>query len=159
MKIMEEVLAEPANNSVFKNNVNPMRVGLMLIRAVTEVHETFGMSQNTTDIILEDLTQKLRDALEMYNEPEELMHMVEMTDYEGNDLFWYLDEYDLYNILDCRIMDRVIEMKWKGKFELNAEMLDYSTSYTLFNDKFELFANDRVFGEIKYAMFTLNKSS
>ena len=56
MKIMEEVLGEPASNSFFRNNVNPMRVGLMLIRAVTEVQETFGFSQNTTDIILEDLT-------------------------------------------------------------------------------------------------------
>ena len=60
-----------------------MRVGLMLIRAVTEVHETFGMSQNTYHRHHSggsDLTQKLRDALEMYNEPEELMHMVEMTE-------------------------------------------------------------------------------
>ena len=44
MKIMEEVLGEPASNSLFKNNINPMRVGLMLIRAVTEVQETFGFS-------------------------------------------------------------------------------------------------------------------
>ena len=44
----------------------------------------------------------------MYNDPIELMVQVEQTDYEGNDVFWYLDEYDLYNILDSRIMDRVI---------------------------------------------------
>lgn len=41
---MEEVLSEPASNSIFKNNINPMRVGLMLIRAVTEVQDTFGFS-------------------------------------------------------------------------------------------------------------------
>jgi hypothetical protein len=46
--------------------------------------------------------------LEMFNDPDELMVLVEQTDYEGNDCFWYLDEYDLYNILDSRIMDRVI---------------------------------------------------
>lgn len=44
----------------------------------------------------------------MYNDPDELMVLVEQTDYEGNDSFWYLDEFDLYNILDSRIMDRVI---------------------------------------------------
>jgi len=32
----------------------------------------------------------------MYNNPEEMMLLVENTDYEGNDCFWYLDEFDLY---------------------------------------------------------------
>lgn len=86
------------------------------------------------------------------------MILVEQTDYEGNDCFWYLDEYDMYSILDCRIMDRVIEKKWKGKFDLNAEILDFSTAYTMFNDPFELFANDRVFQEMKLEMFTLDRS-
>jgi len=54
------------------------------------------------------LSDQMRKVLEMYNDPIELMVQVEQTDYEGNDVFWYLDEYDLYNILDSRIMDRVI---------------------------------------------------
>jgi len=28
------------------------------------------------------------------------MKLVEQTDYEGNDSFWYLDEFDLYGIFD-----------------------------------------------------------
>lgn len=94
----------------------------------------------------------------MYNDPDDVMILVEQTDYEGNDCFWYLDEYDLYSILDCRIMDRVIQKKWAGKFDLNAVMLDYSTSYTLLADKFSLFATDRVFSEISHEMFTLDRS-
>ena len=46
--------------------------------------------------------------LEMYNDPRDVLKMCEMTDYEGNGVFWYLDEFDLYNILDCRILDRII---------------------------------------------------
>jgi len=38
----------------------------------------------------------LEKCLEMYNNPEEMMLLVENTDYEGNDCFWYLDEFDLY---------------------------------------------------------------
>jgi hypothetical protein len=94
----------------------------------------------------------------MYNDPDDVMILVEQTDYEGNDCFWYLDEYDLYSILDCRIMDRVIQKKWAGKFDLNAVMLDYSTSYTLLADKFSLFATDRVFSEISHEMFTYDRS-
>jgi hypothetical protein len=50
----------------------------------------------------------------MYKDPEELMFLVEAPDFEGNDIFWYLDEYSLFSILDCRIMDRVIQKKWIG---------------------------------------------
>jgi hypothetical protein len=46
--------------------------------------------------------------LEMYNDADDLMHLVEAPDFEGNDIFWYLDEYSLFDILDCRIMDKVI---------------------------------------------------
>lgn len=37
MKIFEEILNEPASNSVLKNNVNPLRVGLMLYRAIDTI--------------------------------------------------------------------------------------------------------------------------
>ena len=37
MKIIEGVLQLPANNSIFKNNINPMRVGLMLYMVLDEV--------------------------------------------------------------------------------------------------------------------------
>ena len=94
----------------------------------------------------------------MYNDPDEVMILVEQTDYEGNDIFWYLDEYDMYSILDCRIMDRVIQKKWAGKYELNSTVLDYSTSYTVLKDRFSLFATDRVFSEIKFEMLTLDRS-
>ena len=46
--------------------------------------------------------------LDMYNDPVEVLSLAELTDYEGNDMFWYLDEFDLYSLLDSRIMDRII---------------------------------------------------
>ena len=54
------------------------------------------------------LLDQMRDMLEMYNDPDELQILLEGRDYDGNDIFWYLDEYNMYKILDCRIMDRVI---------------------------------------------------
>ena len=37
MKILGEVITEPAKNSVLRNNVNPLRVGLMLYRLIEEL--------------------------------------------------------------------------------------------------------------------------
>ena len=37
MKIIGSVIYNPASESIFKNNINPLRVGLLLYRVVTEV--------------------------------------------------------------------------------------------------------------------------
>ena len=158
MKILESVLNEPASNSVLKKNINPLRVGLMLYRLIDTIQNNFGYSKHTSDLMKELLSEQMRNVLEMYNDPDELMVLVEQTDYEGNDCFWYLDEYDLYNILDSRIMDRVIQKKWTGKYDINATILDYSTAFTLMRDKYTLFATDWVFQELRHEMLTIDRS-
>ena len=37
MKIIESVINEPASNSIFKHNIHPLRVGLLLYRLIDEV--------------------------------------------------------------------------------------------------------------------------
>ena len=95
----------------------------------------------------------------MYNDTDELMILVEQIDYEGHDCFWYLDEYNLYSILDCRMMDRVIQKKWTGIFDLNSDMMDYSTSTSILHDTYKLFSSDRLFSEIFHEMLNFDGSS
>ena len=114
IKIVDKVIQNPANNSYLRSNINPLRTGLILYRVLDTVEKEFNISENTTRIIKDTISEQIRSSLQIYNDPDELMALVEMTDFEGNDCFWYLDEYDLYNILDCQIMDRVIEKKWSG---------------------------------------------
>jgi len=79
----------------------------------------------------EKILDQISKLLEMFNDPDELMILAESPDYQGNDCFWYLDEYDMYSILDCRIMDRLIQKKWNGKYTANAHIMDTSISFTL----------------------------
>ena len=108
MKTIERVLNEPASNSIFKMNINPLRMGLILYRVLFEVQEMYAYSEHSTAIMMDTITESITKCLEIYNDVDELMILVEQTDYNGQDCFWYLDEYNLYNILDCRMMDRVI---------------------------------------------------
>ena len=158
MKIIESVLQEPASNSFLKNNTNPLRCGLMLHRVLAEISEEHGYSEHSTNIMMEALAEQIVKIMEIYTDPDEMMILVEQTDYFGHDCLWYLDEYDMYSILDCRIMDRVIQKKWSGKYDINASILDYSTCSQLISDKYGLFATDRVFSELNHEMFHLDKS-
>ena len=129
----------------------------MTYRLISELTQQFRYSAHSSALLKEHMADQLVKMLEMYNDTNEMLRICEMTDYEGNDVFWYLDEYDLYSILDCRILDRIIQRKWNGKFDLNAYVLDFSTSYVLATDKHGLFASDRVFIELKHEMTTLDR--
>jgi len=100
--------------------------------------------------MLEIIRDQVRDIIDIYNDPDIVTALVEQIDYEGKDCFWYLDEYNLYSILDSRIMERVIENKWHGKNDINASILDYSTAYKLYKDKFGLLTSDRLFKELLF---------
>ena len=60
-------------------------------------------------------------------------------------------------MLDCRILDRIIQNKWNGKYDINASFADYSTGFTMLKDQHNIFISDLVFQEISYEMFTLSR--
>lgn len=100
------------------------------------------------------LTTHIVKLMDTEEDVKKMVKLLEQNDYDGNDCFWYLDEYDVYEILDTKIMDRVITAKWEGKYNINCGIMDYSTSYTMMQDKYKIFATDRVFSEIKVQMTT-----
>jgi hypothetical protein len=56
------------------------------------------------------------------------------------------------------MMDRVIQKKWQGKYDINSDITDYSTSHCLIYDKYNIFADDNVFQELSYKILKLNCS-
>jgi hypothetical protein len=57
------------------------------------------------------------------------------------------------------MIDKVIQKKWQGKYELNSYILEYSTVFCLLNDTLKIFATDNVFLELYYKIFTIDKSN
>ena len=48
MKIFEEILSEPAENSIFRQNINPLRVGLTLFKLIDDIQIQFNYSPYTS---------------------------------------------------------------------------------------------------------------
>jgi len=60
------------------------------------------------------------------------MFLVEQKDIHGHDCLWYLDEFDLYQLLNHRIIDNIMQEYWLGKkVDITASVLDYSTPYNI----------------------------
>lgn len=51
MKVILGVIDAPANDSVLRNNINPLRTGLMLYRLIDELTTKFQYSEHTAKIM------------------------------------------------------------------------------------------------------------
>lgn len=57
MRIIIEVINESASNSFLRNNINPLRVGLMLYRLIAEITEEFKYSEHTSKALQDKLSE------------------------------------------------------------------------------------------------------
>ena len=48
MKTFDDVLDYPADRSIFRNNINPLRIGLMLYKTIDDIQKMYGYSAYCT---------------------------------------------------------------------------------------------------------------
>ena len=108
MRIIVMVVDEHAHDSIYRKNIAPVRVGLLLYKLIDEVTRTFGYSEPSANGLKQKVSETLISILDIYIDPKESHKLLCMPDYEGYDIFWYLDYFDMYDLLNCRILDRMI---------------------------------------------------
>lgn len=87
-----------------------------------------------------------------------MIPLMEIPDIEGKDIIWYFYKFELFQLLDAKVMDKFINKKWKGRIETNNSFLDYSLSYNILQNKNEFFTSDKMLTEVKNQMLTFDKS-
>jgi hypothetical protein len=83
------VINNDAAESIFKSNVNPLRLGLMLIKTVDDINVHYGYSKSTVDKMKEQIEEQLVSVLDTYSNPSDILQLMKLPDYEGRDCFWY----------------------------------------------------------------------
>lgn len=96
--------------------------------------------------------------LDSYSDPQEFMLIVEQTDFHNRNCLWYLDEFDLYKILDHRMVDNIMNEYWEGQnVDVNCSIFDYSTSVTLLQDKNHLMIDGDLMTELRHEALDIYK--
>ena len=157
MEIFDIVLKKPANESIYKQNINPLRVGLTMYKLIDDIQHEFNYSSFSSATMKSIITDHIVKILEIYKEPEEMIPLMERLDIDGNDCFWYLEKYEMFEILDSKIMDKFINEKWRGRQDINCDMFYYSTSYNLLNDPHQIYLTESVFKLLSKHVFQFNK--
>ena len=86
---MEDTLGMPADFSIFKYNINPLRLGLLLYKTIDDIQKTFNYSKYVTKQLLSKIDEQLVKVLDIYHSPEEMVPIMEEPDFEGRNCYWY----------------------------------------------------------------------
>ena len=79
------------------------------------------------------------NIFESYKKPDELVPIIESNDYNGVNIYYYFKTHDLFKILCSNIMDRFLTDKWWGRIDIKNSLIEFSTPYNVYEDKFENF--------------------
>ena len=118
MAIFEKTLLAPPSNSIFRKNINPLRLGLVFYSVLDDFEKQFDNLIYSCQILKNVLLKQLLRIFEKYNDPNVLIPLIEDKDYQGKDIFYYFHRYDLTIILQTKIMDRFLCDKWDGRQEI-----------------------------------------
>jgi len=99
------------------------------------------------------------EILKMYKDPVEIVPIIENFDIEGRDCFWYIANYQIFRLLETKIMNQYIIEKWYGGLDLNSSILDLATSYSLFINKNDIYSTDNTFSKLWIQISTFDKSN
>ena len=116
-----------------------------MYKLIDDIQHEFNYSSYSSATMKSIITDHIVKILEIYKEPEEMIPLMERLDIDGKDSFWYLEKYEMFEILDSKIMDKFINEKWRGRQDINCDIFYYSTAYTLMNDPHNIYLTESVF--------------
>ena len=134
MKVFESVIGNDYHSSIFKVNLNPLRLGLQLYMMIDVMAQASGYSENTARGMQDEIDSQLQKVLESF-ESEDIVTLIVTPDFEGRNCFWYFQKYELFSLLELNVMSKYLNQKWSGDADVNCSMFQYSASYKLLTDR------------------------
>jgi len=129
MKIIESVLDYPVENSIYVKNLNPLRLCMQLYKIIDDIYLKYNYSEYVSNTMKDTLIKQIVRVLEIYKDTDEMTPIMRLPDIQGRNCFWFFRNYELFEILDAKIMDKFILSQWIGNDDVNSTIMDYSANY------------------------------
>ena len=85
---------------------------------------------------------------DIYKKPRTMKYLLERPDVLGKDCIWYFNEYQIFRILETKIMNQYILERWQGPVVINSDLMDYSVPYNIFFNKHSNIADIQIYENI-----------
>ena len=129
MKIIESVLDYPVENSIYVKNLNPLRLSMQLYKIIDDIYLKYNYSEYVSNTMKDTLVKQIVRVLEIYKDTDEMTPIMRLPDIQGRNCFWFFRNYELFEILDAKIMDKFVLSQWIGNDNVNSTIMDYSANY------------------------------
>ena len=73
----------------------------MLYKVISDLQIEFQLQELMTDKLLEYLNDKLIHLVNSYTDSKDLLFLLLQRDFDGNNAFWYFDEFEMFEIMRC----------------------------------------------------------
>ena len=61
--------------------------------------------------------------MQIYKKPSDMKHVIEHFDIAGNTCIYYFNKYQMFRVLETKIMNQYIIHRWKGSIFINSTVL------------------------------------
>ena len=72
MQVIEDILGNDAEDSIFKYNINPLRLGLMIIKTAHDIRYEYTYSEGCIARIQDNIEDQLVSILDTYTNIEDI---------------------------------------------------------------------------------------
>jgi hypothetical protein len=131
LSILEFRLDEETSMSFVTFNINPLKLIILKIDIIKKIIKNFKINFMRCNKILTMLIDMAKNIINSFKESDELKLVLKQNDLYGRDLLWYISEHGIYEILDTKVMDRILQDFWNSNIDVTGNFFECSSSYQI----------------------------
>ena len=115
--------AEP-NETYLATNLNPIKTSVLLMDFGQRIYKSYAITEFRVNALRDFVMTSLRSILiNLYN-PLEIKTQVRQKDIFDVEAMSYMERMDAYQLMDTKIMDRIMKELWNSDIDDSGSFLD-----------------------------------
>lgn len=129
LNAIERFITNERSGTYLVTNVNPILTGTRIIHLLFVLSQRYPASEFRAEILIEMMTNQCRSILVNLYLPIELKISVRRKDLSNRNSLYYMELMDSFQLMDTKVMDRIMKEYWKSNIDTSGSFFQASTSY------------------------------
>lgn len=118
LSVFEKYLLKVSKqNSYLVKNVNPIRTAVQILEFSQRIGNSYHVTDFRVNHIKDNMINSLNSMFVKLYYPTEIKEQVKKKDIFGVDALSYMEKMNSYDVMDTKIMDRIMKEYWTSNFD------------------------------------------
>jgi len=123
-------------------NLNPIKTAVHLLEYLTRIQDEFPVTQFRVGHLKDCVLSQAKAVLVNMFLPMEIKEHVRQRDIFGKNSLSYLEKHDSFELLETKIMDRIVKEYWDSDLDVSGSFFGQSTAYNILIRRFNSLDQD-----------------